>query len=173
MICVSTLTVPKCAKGTPVEKCVHEIRGTFPVSGGDRLVAAHFHCHAPTCLEISLYNNRTGALLCTQRPVYGGGRGAFDELGYILQPPCLWGEGQGLEPPPSVGGDGRAQQSTARPAPTQAGGDAQDFRRLQSSEFRHLRGGWVVTGATKTLGNWGLRPRNPALRWLCNNPKTP
>ena len=48
-------------------------------------------------------------LLCEERPVYGG-RGAidrpeFDEPGYILQPPCLWGDAQfGLQEPPDVNG---------------------------------------------------------------------
>ena len=47
-------------------------------------------------------------LLCRERPVYGGsGKSSvgFDEPGYILQPPCLWGgAAHGLEPPVDVDG---------------------------------------------------------------------
>lgn len=54
------------------------------------IVAAHFHCHAPTCLRVELWNNDTGALLCAQEPVYGGtgiiDRDTFDEAGYIATP---------------------------------------------------------------------------------------
>ena len=32
---------------------VHTINGTF--EGGGRLAAAHFHCHAPTCLSVAMY----------------------------------------------------------------------------------------------------------------------
>lgn len=72
--------------------------------GGDNLhlAAIHFHCHAPTCLAMEIWNNKTGELLCRQEPIYGGtGKidlDKYDEPGYILQPPCLWGDGPGLEP---------------------------------------------------------------------------
>eukprot|EP00041_Stephanoeca_diplocostata_P021125 m.486046 g.486046 ORF g.486046 m.486046 type:complete len:898 (+) comp21742_c0_seq1:58-2751(+) len=114
--------VPKCEEG--MEACfrgsdgtwVHEIRGTYTGSGS--LVAAHFHCHAPTCLSMAMYrcnssvavcNETTGELLCDERPVYGGtgkvDNPNMDEPGYILQPPCLWGSPEfGLEPPPLVEG---------------------------------------------------------------------
>ena len=117
--------VPQCAPGTPTSKCVHTITGlgTFAgprVSGtkDKKLVAAHFHCHAPTCLSIALYQcdpsvhtrcaNKT--LICEEKPIYGGsGAGGieprFDEPGYIAQPPCLWGAAEyGLAPPPVVTG---------------------------------------------------------------------
>jgi len=113
--------VPKCAAG--ITGCelhadgktwVHTIRGTY--KGEGRLVAAHFHCHAPTCLSMSMYrcepgvaecNATTGTLLCEERPVYGGtgkvDRPSMDEPGFILQPPCLWGRAEfGLEAPPEV-----------------------------------------------------------------------
>ena len=110
--------VPRCAAGTPAARCVHTITGLFEVdriSGAPpqgmrrKLVAAHFHCHAPTCLSVELWNNATGALLCRERAVYGGtGRIAekkFDEPGYIAVPPCLWGRAEdGLAPPPVVSG---------------------------------------------------------------------
>jgi|TARA_B110000208_G_scaffold33472_1_gene44119 hypothetical protein len=57
---------------------------------------------------MEIWNNETGELICRQEPVYGG-TGAiaekkFDEVGYIAQPPCLWGQGQGLAPMPLVSG---------------------------------------------------------------------
>ncbi|KAK3262691.1 hypothetical protein CYMTET_28467 [Cymbomonas tetramitiformis] len=114
--------VPRCHAN--IEGCaqsddgnwVHTITGTF--KGGGHLVAAHFHCHAPTCLSVALYkcgsstdacNSKTGTLLCRENPVYGGegkvDNKNMDEPGFILQPPCLWGAPeQGLEPPPDVDG---------------------------------------------------------------------
>ena len=54
------------------------------------------HCHAPTCISMELYNNVTGELLCRQMPIYGGTGDLtigdkFNEPGYILTSPCLWG----------------------------------------------------------------------------------
>eukprot|EP01060_Flectonema_neradi_P014145 TRINITY_DN20862_c0_g1_i1.p1 TRINITY_DN20862_c0_g1~~TRINITY_DN20862_c0_g1_i1.p1 ORF type:complete len:767 (+),score=171.44 TRINITY_DN20862_c0_g1_i1:37-2337(+) len=116
--------VPKCDSKTP--NCeqqpdgswVHTIRGTYEESGS--LIGAHFHCHAPTCLSMAMYrcdksiglnncNETTGELLCNENPIYGGTgkirNKTFDEAGYILQPPCLWGDAEfGLEPPPTVTG---------------------------------------------------------------------
>ena len=100
--------VPQCAAGTPVNECTHEIWGVVQ-AGGDNLhfAAIHFHCHAPTCLAMEIVNNQTGELICRQDPIYGGSGKSepkFDEAGYILQPPCLWGEGPGLEPMPLASG---------------------------------------------------------------------
>ena len=84
-----------------------------------KLVAAHFHCHAPACLSVAMYrcprslvasgqvcDAGTGELLCEERPVYGGHGNSpkrFDEPGFILQPPCLWGDARfGLEDPPDT-----------------------------------------------------------------------
>ena len=57
---------------------------------------------------MEVWNNQTGELLCRQEPVYGGtGKldlSKYDEEGYILQPPCLWGNQTGLEPMPQVSG---------------------------------------------------------------------
>merc|ERR1719231_526483 len=70
-----------------------------------RMLYAGGHCHAPSCIDISLYRNDTGTpeLLCRQRSAYGQGdvKGdKFDEAGYIVLPPCLWGSSdEGLEPP--------------------------------------------------------------------------
>lgn len=113
--------VPKCEEG--MDGCtkaeygwIHTIRGTY--GGGGHLVAAHFHCHAPTCLSMQMYrcdksvkvcNATTGDLICREDPVYGGtgkiDNVTFDEPGYILQPPCLWGSAEfGLEPPIDTSG---------------------------------------------------------------------
>ena len=102
--------VPQCKPGTPVADCKHEIWGVVRPAGDNLHVAAmHFHCHAPTCLAMEIWNNRTGELLCRQEPVYGGtGRvdlPKFDETGYILQPPCLWGDAPGLEAMPRASGE--------------------------------------------------------------------
>jgi len=95
--------VPKCSEGLPgcsfnetSKTWVHSITGVFKASGN--LVAAHFHCHAPTCLSVQLYLNETRELLCREDPIYGK-----NEPGFILQPPCLWGDSKfGLEAPPNV-----------------------------------------------------------------------
>merc|ERR1712142_280236 len=61
---------------------------------GINLIYTAGHCHAPSCISISmeLYNADTGMLLCAHNPVYGQSHQVFDELGYITIPPCLWGE---------------------------------------------------------------------------------
>jgi hypothetical protein len=119
--------IPQCAEGMPgCSRNVvdgtwqHTITGTY--NGTGKLVAAHFHCHAPACLSVAMYrcprslvaagqvcDAGTGELLCEERPVYGGhGKSPlrFDEPGFILQPPCLWGDaGFGLEDPPDTDPD--------------------------------------------------------------------
>ena len=103
--------VPRCPPGTPTEKCTHEITGVVTPPGENmHFVAAHYHCHAPTCLKMEIYNNNTGELLCSEEPYHGQGGdvvGAdrFDEEGYIAQRICLWGNSSyGLEEPPLVSG---------------------------------------------------------------------
>ena len=73
------------------------------------MVAMNFHCHAPSCIDISFYacplgtaledcNAETGKLVCHQTPVYGGtGHPAlngtrFDETGYLAVPESFWGD---------------------------------------------------------------------------------
>jgi len=114
--------IPKCEAGMmgcslqPDGSWIHTITGTF--TGKGKLAVAHFHCHAPACLSIAMYkcpkdtkicNATNGELLCREEPVYGGtGKiddPKFDEPGYILQPPCMWGSPEfGLEEPPEVTG---------------------------------------------------------------------
>ena len=60
-------------------------------------------------LAMEIWNNETGKLVCRQTPIYGGTGDEtigdkFDEPGYILTPPCLWGEDPALEPMPLASG---------------------------------------------------------------------
>ena len=125
--------VPKCAEGIPgcslqhrfdernttESRWVHTIRGSFAAGNTGRLVAAHFHCHAPTCLRTALYlcdegvradqgcDESTGKLLCeeTAVKVRGQTRERFHEPEFMYQPPCLWGSTTfGLEEPVDVSG---------------------------------------------------------------------
>lgn len=122
--------VPQCAEGVPgcsqddnTGQWIHTIQGAFIPRQNGRLVAAHFHCHAPTCLSMSLYmcesgtpledcTAQTGQLLCHQQASYGhldetnDNRDEatlpqpFQEPGFISVPPCLWGSKEfGLEEP--------------------------------------------------------------------------
>ena len=113
---VGEYDVPVCAPGTPAAQCTHTITGTVVApfaENGDPLhfVAAHYHCHAPTCLSQEIrWGNATGELLCKETP-YHGGQGAlgpsgkkYDEEGYIAQRICLWGLEPPFEPPPMVSG---------------------------------------------------------------------
>ena len=114
--------VPKCAPGTPVSQCVHEIRAEArladlvssdcnPRSGLNALSPAckkgsvgfkptflGGHCHAPTCLSMELWNKDTGELICRNVPTWGTRRAnatglhRFDEMGYLALPPCLWSD---------------------------------------------------------------------------------
>lgn len=101
--------VPKCDEVTPgCSKAedgswIHTIHGQY--TGHGKLVAAHFHCHAPTCLSVKMYRNDTGELLCEEKALYGKGRKEdYDEVGFIAVPPCLWGDAEyGLMPPPDLG----------------------------------------------------------------------
>ena len=66
--------MPQCAPGTPTEDCTHEISGVVTPPGTDmRFVGAHYHCHAPTCLRMEIYNNNTGELLCREDTYHGQG----------------------------------------------------------------------------------------------------
>lgn len=101
--------VPGCSRAADGVNWVHTIEGTY--KGNGKLVAAHFHCHAPTCLSMKMMDNKTGEVICEERPIYGGSghpglEKKYDEPGYILQPPCLWGNNPelGLQPPIDVNG---------------------------------------------------------------------
>eukprot|EP00325_Prymnesiales_sp_UTEX-LB-985_P010507 CAMPEP_0174696172 /NCGR_PEP_ID=MMETSP1094-20130205/2390_1 /TAXON_ID=156173 /ORGANISM="Chrysochromulina brevifilum, Strain UTEX LB 985" /LENGTH=884 /DNA_ID=CAMNT_0015892883 /DNA_START=17 /DNA_END=2671 /DNA_ORIENTATION=+ len=92
-----------CPDGPDCE-CVHTITYHWTMSNA-RMLYAGGHCHAPSCISIELYRNDTGTpeLICRQASKYGQGdvaKDRFDEAGYVVLPPCLWGsEDEGLEPP--------------------------------------------------------------------------
>ena len=66
--------VPQCAPGTPASECTHEISGVVTPPGKSmHFVGAHYHCHAPTCVRMEIYNNVTGELLCREEPYHGQG----------------------------------------------------------------------------------------------------
>lgn len=75
--------------GTPADKCTQTITGTWkplPGDGNMHMVKAHFHCHAPTCIKVEMWNNDTGKLLCRETTLVGGkgtlpGPKKFDEDG--------------------------------------------------------------------------------------------
>jgi len=93
--------VPKCSEG--IEGCsreggqwVHRMNGTWTVgemTGGKGIefVTIHGHCHAPTCIDFTLYNADTGEVICRQVPVYGQSNTTYDEKGYLAVPPCVFG----------------------------------------------------------------------------------
>ena len=58
----------------PMEECTHTITGIVTPPAGDmHFVGAHYHCHAPTCLKMEIYNHITGELLCREEPYHGQG----------------------------------------------------------------------------------------------------
>jgi hypothetical protein len=98
-----TTCTGSCPDGPDCE-CEHTITFRWTLSNL-RLLYAGGHCHAPSCLSLELYINRTGTLelLCQQIPRYGAGNvhdDKFDEAGYLTLPPCLWSDdpSEGLQP---------------------------------------------------------------------------
>ena len=50
----------------------HTISGVVtPPTDNMHFVGAHYHCHAPTCISMEIYNNVTGELLCREEPYHG------------------------------------------------------------------------------------------------------
>jgi len=92
-----------CPDGPDCE-CEHQIMYRWTLSN-IRLIYAGAHCHAPSCISITLYINTTGTLepLCSQIGQYGKGNfpaDKFDEKNYLTIPPCLWSDdpAEGLQP---------------------------------------------------------------------------
>lgn len=114
--------VPNCT-ATPTPVGCSLVNGTWihTVTGSkynnEKMVTLNMHCHAPTCLSMSVWACPHGTslescasatsaqdaqakgyeLLCREDPVYGGSGNShvagtrFDETGYIAIPDCLWG----------------------------------------------------------------------------------
>jgi hypothetical protein len=103
--------IPKCEEGTPPEECIHSITAHFQgrdmidknIIGnnkGFKLIYLAPHCHAPTCIDMELYNQDTGDLICHVNGDLGKGTDMkYDEEGYIKLNPCLFGEDEGLLEP--------------------------------------------------------------------------
>ena len=104
--------VPRCAPGTPPEERIHTITAHWQVNemvskefqetaNRFALIYAGPHCHAPTCIDMELYNSDTGDLLCHVDGILGSGNQSkpYDEHGYIKLNPCLWGQDSGLMRP--------------------------------------------------------------------------
>ena len=103
--------VPQCEKGTPPEDCIHSIHAHFQGrdmvnkaltrnNKGFKLIYLAPHCHAPTCIDMELYNADTGDLICHVNGDLGRGTDMkYDEEGYIKLNPCLFGEDEGLLEP--------------------------------------------------------------------------
>ena len=86
--------------------------------------------------------NKTGELICRQDPVYGGkgdSEPKFDEAGYILQPPCLWGDGPGLEPMPLASGVTFTVRATTNSTYGHHGEMAFPVRPWPSISSQHMR----------------------------------
>jgi hypothetical protein len=102
-----TTCTGSCPDGDDCE-CIHTITFHWTMTNA-RMLYAGGHCHAPSCIGIALYRNDTGTpeLICHQTSRYGQGdvKGdRFDEAGYVVLPPCLWGaEDEGLAPPSWLG----------------------------------------------------------------------
>lgn len=87
--------------------CVHTLVFRWTIDN-KRLIYISGHCHAPACINMTFYQNVSGELklLCAIIPKYGNGSfpsDKFDEEGYLLLPPCLFGEfdgDQGLDAAP-------------------------------------------------------------------------
>ena len=101
--------VPVSAKGKGVDaNATHVETGYITPPGTDmHFVAAHFHCHAPTCLTQEMrFDGPEGELICREDSYHGKGAtpgDRFGEKGYIAQPVCMWGNPP-FAPPPLVSG---------------------------------------------------------------------
>jgi len=119
--------IPQCPPGTPSQECIHTITSRWSLrqlasstcdersnpdcidinqvgDKGMNLIYAGAHCHAPMCLEMELYDESTGSLICRNAPIFGKSDKVYDEAGYITGiPPCEWGSAsEGLPSPPVI-----------------------------------------------------------------------
>jgi len=108
--------IPKCDRTTDSE-CVHIVNDTVvlfdsqhpetfdpvtrtvPAGSTIELLTARGHQHKAG-LGMELWNDKTGELICANKPIYGNGTKAGDEKGYDVGiPPCTWGPPP-MQPPP-------------------------------------------------------------------------
>lgn len=92
-------TVPQCAPGTPIEKCVHvatNVQMLAPNISRERpdaeidLVYAAGHVHTGA-IRLELIDEETNQLLCEADLKYGSSEKAGDEKGYLVGSfPCVW-----------------------------------------------------------------------------------
>lgn len=110
--------VPKCHPETPPDQCIHSITARFKGidmidrdlignSSGAKMVYVAPHCHAATCIDMELYNQDTGDLICRVEGILGKGNNnvKYDENGYIKLNPCIFGYDEGLLEPPTINWD--------------------------------------------------------------------
>ena len=110
--------IPKCEEGTPKDQCIHSITARFKGidmidrnlvgnSTGAKLIYVAPHCHAATCIDMELYNQDTGDLICKVEGILGKGNRSvkYDEKGYIKLNPCVFGYDEGLLEPPTINWD--------------------------------------------------------------------
>ena len=76
-------------------------------SSGAKMVHVAPHCHAATCIDMELYNQDTGDLICRVEGILrkGNKNVKYDEKGYIKINPCLFGYDEGLLEPPTINWD--------------------------------------------------------------------
>ena len=113
--------MPQADTSTPPEHRVHTLSQDFTVHstlGGItpptptsevRLLRASTHCHAPSCINETLWNLDTNEVICYNAPLYGTGKypsdgQSFNEPAYAAGiPPCFWGDpAEGLPAPPQL-----------------------------------------------------------------------
>lgn len=114
--------VPQAKPGTPPQHRVHTVAQDFTVASTVEvhpptpttevlLLRAGTHCHAPSCINETLYNMDTTppSVVCFNAPLYGKGQWphdgqSFDEPEYAAGvPPCYWGDAEeGLPAPPKL-----------------------------------------------------------------------
>eukprot|EP01048_Picozoa_sp_COSAG05_P022415 COSAG05_NODE_4474_length_1498_cov_1.894210_2_plen_201_part_00 len=168
--------VPQCPAGTPMEKCTHTISGVVTPPAGDmHFVGAHYHCHAPTCLKMEIYNNVTGELLCREEPYHGQGADITGVDRFVSGMRATEIEMQRpLTPPPCVPTTLSSQSIHPRCADASAAYDRMSQATLPSGS---ASGGTAPT-ASRRRRTWvecrctSRRPRTPRTgimgRWRCH-----
>jgi len=85
---------------TPTDGQCMDARTVGP--DGFKLIMAGSHCHAPNCIRQELINKDTGEVLCYGTTIKGETEELYHEAGYLFTPPCLWGDAEGFQKPPTL-----------------------------------------------------------------------